>query len=152
MGQRDSRKFIKGIKKNDENTFKRLNDIETSEYSRIRMFHHTDFLLNAEVLAAGATYTSGDMRAITSPTARGILASVYPNRQAYIIKLYFGGGDDTPDQFSQTYQYFAAAVDGVHNSQMVWLPLNAEGKFKIVNSATSGGDATITATIFGWWE
>ena len=149
MEQRGTRKFVKGIKNANKSAEERLADIETSEYSKIRMIHYTAHILDAEVLNVGATYTSADMRALTSPLARGILGTFLIAANASAISLYFGDADDTPDTYSQRYRSSASTA---HSSQFVMIPVNAEGKFKIIADAGNGASATMTLELIGWWE
>ena len=156
MSDRATIQFITDLSDRDKNTDRRLASLETSEYSRLRFFHHTGDVLTGEIIAAGATYTSADMRLITSPNARGIIGNLWLVPQpAYTVQLYIGSSDDTPDEYSQRFRF--QVIGGTTNgsntlSQMVWIPLGKDGKFLLVAPGTNGGNGTFNMVIFGWWE
>jgi hypothetical protein len=153
--QRNDRMFIKELRENDKNKDTRLSGLETSEYSKIRMYHAAASI-GTGAIAAGATYTSPDMRPETNPNARGIFASIQITPQViYTVIIYLGSSDDTPDGTSQRFVYVAnggVITGNVVLTQLAILPLGKDGKFKLVADAGSGGNGAFIIYPFGWWE
>lgn len=151
----DTRQFVRTLKEDRQRTDRRLGDVETSEYNRIRTIHLTSFIVTSHSVAVNSTYTSQDIRALTSDLAKGIMVTVFIDTFSdATLLIYFSSSDDTPDQYHPRMFLKSPGAGPIDSlvSQSFWIPLGADGAFKIFNTSTSQAAAVLTVALHGWWE
>lgn len=140
--------IFKDIKDQNKNVDGRLASLETKEYSTIYFQVGTSYLVNGQVIASGAFFETGDVRAFYGlPSyARGVFIVVEIEPAAAVhgfLVLTPGGTVQTafyPNIHSNTVSHGGGML-------MCTLPLNGTLRF----SAVSVG-FTVNAYMVGWWS
>ncbi len=145
------RKVWDDLRKENRARDRKLNKIETHEYSLIRMINNSpnDIFVDAEAITG--TYTTASARgAYNVPdNATGIFLTVWFTQSATTKELWLCSSDDTPSTGSQKIVW-AADVDADRSimSSFAMVKLGRDGAIKI---GVSVGALTVSANIVGYW-
>ncbi len=146
------RKVWDDLRKENRARDRKLNKIETHEYSLIRMINNSinDRLLNAVALPGAAVYTTAIIRGSYNvpDNATGVFLTVWFSPVSADVEICLASSDEIPDEGSQKLVWLGG-VDTSRElvSSFAMVKLGKDGAFNIYPTQ----DITVSINIVGYW-
>jgi len=144
-------KVFKEILKDDKEKDRRIQNLETTEYSLIHTIHPTSLFLNNVLLTDGVEYTTASVATTYSlpESLKGIFGVFWITPIWPSVNIYFSASSDTPDGKSPQYRWMSGPDEARrHDSQFLMVPVGPDGKIKLL---ASGNDVRVFLAITGYW-